>query len=163
MESQLIKLSSKEGQEFQISRKAVELSSLIKNILQDNSPDEVIPLLEVDTRTLEHIIAYLQHCDGTAQPEIEKPIRSNIMKNVTDAWSADYVDNLPLQDLIDLTAAANYLEIASLMDLTCAKIASMCKDKSEEEIFQAFGITETLSEEERQKIMEENKWIEDTL
>jgi len=34
-------------------------------------------------------------------------------------------------------------------------------DKSEEEIFNVFNINETLTEEEKQHLREENKWIED--
>ena len=53
--------------------------------------------------------------------------------------------------------------INSLLDLCCAKIASLCKDKSEEEIFKTFNITENLTDEEKNKIKEENKWIDENL
>ena len=85
------------------------------------------------------------------------------MKNLTDEWSAGFVDKMPLEDLVNLTVAANYMGINSLLDLCCAKIASLCKDKSEEEIFKTFNITETFSEEEKNKIKEENKWIDENL
>ena len=86
-----------------------------------------------------------------------------MLKEVTDEWSANFIEATTLELLVDLTVAANYMEIQCLLDLCCAKIASMCKDKSEEEIFKTFGITETFSEEEKAKIREENKWIEENL
>ena len=36
--------------------------------------------------------------------------------------------------LFELILAANYLDIKSLLDLTCAKVASMIKGKNTEEI-----------------------------
>ena len=85
------------------------------------------------------------------------------MKNLTDEWSANFVDKMPLEDLVNLTVAANCMGINSLLDLCCAKIASLCKDKSEEEIFKTFNITEPFTEEEKNKIKEENKWIDENL
>ena len=48
--------------------------------------------------------------------------------------------------------AANYMGIKSLFDLCCTKVALLCKDKSEEEIFKTLNITETSTEEEKKKI-----------
>ena len=39
-----------------------------------------------------------------------------------------------VQVLFELILAANYLDIKSLLDLTCAKVASMIKGKNTEEI-----------------------------
>jgi S-phase kinase-associated protein 1 len=158
-----VKLRSKEDVEHKISRKAAEVSVLIKNTLQDASIDDPIPLLEVEDKILVKIIEYLNHFNGVAPPEIEKPLKSQVLKEVTDEWSASFIDGMTLEILVDLTVAANYMEIQCLLDLCCAKIASMCKDKSEEEIFKTFGITETFTEEEKAKIREENKWIEENL
>lgn len=158
-----LKLLSKEGKEFTISKKAADLSGLIKNIISDIGPDEVIPLTEVDEKSLEKIIIYLNKWNGEAPPEIDKPLKSSVLKEVTDEWSADFIDELDLENLTNITVSANFMEITPLLDLSCAKLASMCKDKSEDEIFKSFGITETFSEDERMRIREENKWIEENL
>lgn len=163
MESELVKLQSKEGQILTISRKAAELSVLIKNNLIDFSIEQAIPLDEVSEKILGLIIKYLSHYDGVSPAEIEKPLKSNNMKDVTDEFSAGFINELELNDLIDLTVAANFMEIQSLLDLCTAKIASMCKDKSEEEIFKTFGITDQFTEEERAKVKEENQWLEDNI
>jgi len=73
--------------------------------------------------------------------------------------------------------AANYLNIKDLLDLTCAKVASMIKGKSPEQIREMFGIEVSLllnlglffttnqqndfTPEEEAKIREENKWCEE--
>ena len=85
------------------------------------------------------------------------------MKNLTDEWSSNFIDKIPLEDLTNLTVAANYMGINALLDLCCAKVATMCKDKNEDEILKMFKISETFSEEEKNKIKSENKWIEENL
>ena len=85
------------------------------------------------------------------------------MKNVADEWSTSFIDKIILDDLVNLTVAANYMGINSLLDLCCAKLASLCKDKTEEEIYKTFNIPETFTEEEKEKIKQENKWIEENI
>ncbi len=55
------------------------------------------------------------------------------------------------------------MEIQSLLDIVCAKVAIMCKDKTDEEILAMFNIKESFSAEEKEKIREDNKWIEENL
>jgi S-phase kinase-associated protein 1 len=158
-----VKLHPKGGKEFLVSRKAGEMSILIKNNLADFSIDQAIPLDEVNEETCELIVKYLEHYDGKVPDEIDKPLKSNDMKILTDDFSANFVDNLELNKLIDLTTAANFMEIQSLLDLCTAKIATLVKDKTEEEIFKTFGVEDNFTEEERMKVKEENKWLEDNI
>ena len=158
-----IKLVTKDGKEIEITKKAAELSEFLKTAINDYPNEASYPLNEIDEKNAEKIKEYLTHFDGVPPAEIEKPLQSNEMKNLTDEWSAGFVDKISLEDLINLTVAANYMGINSLLDLCCAKIASLCKDKSEEEIFKTFNITENLTDEEKNKIKEENKWIDENL
>ena len=158
-----IKLVTKEGKEIEITKKDAELSELLKSAINDNPKEASFPLNELDEKSGEKIKEYLSHFNGAAPQEIEKPITSNEMKNLTDEWSANYIDKMSMEELVNLTVAANYMGINSLLDLCCAKVASLCKDKSEEEIFKSFNINETFTDEEKNKIKEENKWIEENL
>ena len=163
MEEAAIKLVLKDQKEIEITKKAAELSELLKTAINDYPNETSFPLNEVDEKSGEKIKEFLTHCNGTAPAEIEKPITSNEMKNLTDEWSANFVDKMSTEELANLTVAANYMGINSLLDLCCAKVATLCKDKSDEEIFKNFNINETFSEEEKKKIIEENKWIEENL
>ena len=158
-----IKLITKEGKEIEITKKEAELSELLKAAINDNPKETSFPLNELDEKSAEKIKEYLNHLNGVAPPEIEKPIISNEMKNLTDEWSSNFIDKMSMEELVNLTVAANYMGINCLLDLCCAKIASLCKDKSEEDIFKTFNINETFTEEEKNKIKEENKWIEENL
>ena len=162
-ESKIIKLITKEGKEIEITKEAAELSELLKQTINDFPDEEKFPINEVDEKTAEKVKEYLSHFNGTAPPEIEKPLKSNNMKNVTDEWSANFVDRMSLDDIINLDVAANYMGINSLLDLCSAKIASFFKDKSEEEIMKEFNIKKPFTEEEKNKLKEENKWIEENI
>ncbi len=163
MEPESIKVQSREGKEFTISKAAAELSVLLKSTMQDFEGDVVVPLSEIDEKTTGRIVEYLNNFNGKIPPEIEKPLKSAVMKEITDEWSANFIDAFALEELVDITVASNFMEIQPLLDISCAKIASLIKDKSEEEIFQMFGVTETFTEEEKAKIRDENKWIEENI
>ena len=158
-----IKIITKEGKEFTLSKKSCELSELLKSAINDYPTETSYPLNELDEKNGELIKEFLSHFNGEAPKEIEKPIQSNEMKNLTDEWSSNFIDKIPLEDLTNLTVAANYMGINSLLDLCCAKVATMCKDKNEDEILKMFKISETFNEEEKNKIKSENKWIEENL
>ena len=162
-ESSDIKLILKDGKEISITKKASELSELLKSAINDYPKETSFPLNELDEKNGLLIQEYLTHYNGESPKEIEKPITSNEMKNLTDEWSSTFIDKLSLEDVTNLTVAANYMGINSLLDLCCAKVATLCKDKNEDEIFKMFNITETFSVEEKNKIKNENKWIEENL
>jgi hypothetical protein len=48
-------------------------------------------------------------------------------------WDAKFVD-IEQETLFELILAANYMDVKSLLDLTCAKVASMIKGKTPEQI-----------------------------
>ena len=163
MDESIIKLVTKDGKEIEITKKAAELSELLKAGINEYPNETSFPLNELDEKNAEKIKEFLTHFNGAAPAEIEKPLTSNDMKSLTDEWSAGFVDKMSMEELVNLTVAANYMGINSLLDLCCAKVASLCKDKSEEEIFKTFNITETFTEEEKEMIRKENQWIEDNI
>ena len=162
-EDTTIKLVTKDGKELEITKKQAELSDLLKGAIVDFPNEGSFPLKEVDEKNAEKIKEFLTHFNGVPPKEIEKPLTSNNMKDLTDEWSANFVDKMPIEDLVNLSIASNYLGINSLLDLCCAKMASLCKNKNDEEMYKAFNITEPFTEEEINKVKEENKWIDENL
>lgn len=93
--------------------------------------------------------------------EIEKPLKSANMSEVVSEWDAAFVE-VDQELLFELILAANYMDIKSLLDLTCAKVASMIKGKTPEEIRETFNIANDFTPEEEAQVREENKWCEGT-
>lgn len=132
--------SGENPQRFKIKRDFARQSKLVANILEGDSDATEIQVKQVDGDTLKLITDYLAHHRGKEPAEIAKPIRSVKMeKIVEDTWDAEYINALPKRSLFQLILGANYMDCKSLLHLGCAKVATMIKGKSPEEIKQILG------------------------
>ena len=61
-------------------------------------------------------------------------------------------------NLLYYPQAANYLNIKSLLDLTCQTVADMIKGKTPEEIRKTFNIKNDFTPEEEEEVRRENQW-----
>lgn len=157
----MVKLKSSQGDLFVVEREVAFLSNLLRSMIEDAGLDEEIPLPNVRSSILQKVIDYCkQHADA-APEEIQKPLKSHVLSEcgVSD-WDSEFV-SVEQEILFELILAANYLDIKPLLDLTCAKVASMIKGKTPEEIRQQFNISNDFSPEEEAQVREENKWCED--
>ena len=93
-----IKIIVKEGKEITLSKKASELSELLKGAMNEYPNETSFPLNELDEKNGELIKEYLTHFNGESPKEIEKPITSNEMKNLTDEWSSNFIDKLSVEE-----------------------------------------------------------------
>jgi S-phase kinase-associated protein 1 len=63
--------------------------------------------------------------------------------------------NFPnLEEVYDIIAAANYLDVPNLVELGCAKVGSLMKNKTIPELRQMFKITNDFTPEEEKTILE---------
>jgi len=83
------------------------------------------------------------------------------MHDVIGAPYAKFVDDLDQEMLFELVLAANYMDIKPLLDLTCAKIATMIKGKTPEEIRKAFNIRNDFTPEEEELVRQEDSWCQE--
>ena len=88
----------------------------------EEEEDELeIPLPLVKEDVLKKVIEFLKRYEVDPMKEIEKPLKSDSMVDVVGTWYANYVD-VDQTSLFDLIQAANYMDIKSLLDLTCVKV-----------------------------------------
>ena len=157
----LVKLMTSDGELVEVSRECAEASVLIKGIIDDSGIEDDIPLPQVKKAILDKIVVYCQYITTNAAPEIEKPLRSNQLSDVVNEWYADYV-NVEQELLFELILAANFLDIKSLLELCCAKVASVIKGMTIPEIRDYFHIENDFTPEEEAQIMDENRWAEES-
>jgi S-phase kinase-associated protein 1 len=159
--AEMIKLKSSQGDLFIVEKDVCMMSNLLKNMIEDTGSDEEIPLPNVKSGVLQKVIDYCKHHKDSPAEEIQKPLKSHLLLEcgVSD-WDHDFV-SIEQEVLFELILAANYLDIKCLLDLTCAKVASMIKGKTPEEIRQQFNISNDFTPEEEAQVREENKWCED--
>jgi len=128
----------------------------------------VIPLPNVNARTLKYVVQYIMHHHNNKAEPIEKPLKGKV-DDVISEWDKQFLytdlvksgDEKQHELLIEVIMAANFLNIKDLLDLTCACVASMIKGKTPEQIRALFNIENDFTPEEEEKIREENRWCEE--
>lgn len=153
-------LVSQEHDKYPVPTKVAVMSELVKTMSEGDAEEKEIPLPNVKGEVLKKVVQYMKyHADNPAK-SIEKPLKSPNMAEVVSQWDADFVD-VDQELLFELILAANYMDIKPLLDLTCAKVASMIKGKSPEQIRKTFNIHNDFTPEEEEAVRAENKWAEE--
>ena len=137
------------------------MSTFIKNMVDDTGDiDDEIPLPNVNSAILSKVIEYCQYHKDNPPEGLEKPLKStNLLECGASAWDVDYVDNKQ-EVLFLLILAANYLDIKSLLDLTCAKVAAMIRGKTAEEVRRQLNIVNDFTPEEEAHVRYDNPWCD---
>ncbi|CAE7367978.1 sconC [Symbiodinium sp. KB8] len=157
-----ITLSSQEGTRFEVPLRVANMSKLVETMTEDGDTEEEVPLMDVKASVLEKVIQFCTHHADPANafPDIEKPLKTANLAEVVPQWDASFVE-VEQEMLFELILAANYLDIKPLLDLTCAKVATMMKGKTPEEIRKVFNIKNDFTPEEEAQVREENRWCEE--
>ncbi|KAL1316011.1 hypothetical protein HN51_000670 [Arachis hypogaea] len=146
-----ITLKSSDGEAFEVDEAVALESQTIKHMIEDDCADSGIPLPNVTSKILAKVIEYCKKHVEAANAE-ERPNEEDLK-----TWDADFV-KVDQATLFDLILAANYLNIKSLLDLTCQTVADMIKGKTPEEIRKTFNIKNDFTPEEEEEVRRENQW-----
>ncbi|CAL1410229.1 unnamed protein product [Linum trigynum] len=149
-------LRSSDGETFEVEEAVAVESQTIKHMIEDDCADSEIPLPNVTSAILAKVIEYCRkHVESGADKEKDKLTTSP--DEALKTWDADFV-KVDQNTLFDLILAANYLNIKSLLDLTCQTVADMIKGKTPEEIRKTFNIKNDFTPEEEEEVRRENQW-----
>jgi len=140
-EEQMLKLISSDGKVFELPKNVALQSVLVKTMSEGDKEAQDIPLPNVNSIVLDKVVQYLMHHVNNPAREIEKPLKSSDMKQVVSTWDAEFVD-VDQTLLFEIIVASNYMDIKPLLDLCCAKVASMMKGKTASAIRRTFGLPE---------------------
>ncbi|KAL2512830.1 SKP1-like protein 1A [Abeliophyllum distichum] len=150
-----ITLRSSDGEVFEVEEVVALESQTIKHMVEDDCADNVIPLPNVTGKILSKIIEYCKKHVEAASAKADDKVSAN--DDDLKAFDADFV-KVDQGTLFDLILAANYLNIKSLLDLTCQTVADMIKGKTPEEIRKIFNIKNDFTPEEEEEVRRENQW-----
>lgn len=158
------------GKCYVIARNVAMMSGVLKDLLEDKSEGEEIeiPLANIDGKTLATIMMYVNYFVDNAPARIPKPMSEPIRSYLSE-WEKKFLDNYLLcngketehQVLINVLSAAHYLNIPSLISLSCASVADMMKNKTTEQIRNLFHIENDFTPEEEEQIKKDTKWCDD--
>jgi len=152
--SDIVTLVSQEKTAFRVQKKAALQSNLVRTALEDDKDAKEVALVHIAAPIVEKCIVYMQYHVDVPPRKIESPLKSSNMKELVDRFDAKFVDDIDLDTLMKLLLAANYMDIKSLLELICAKVASMMKGKTAPQIRKAFNIREEFTPEEYEEIKE---------
>ncbi|KAM7256527.1 hypothetical protein ACFE04_012268 [Oxalis oulophora] len=147
----IMKLKTSDNQIFDVEQSImVNQSQLLTNMAEDGYIKGEIPLQNVDGRILAKVIEW---CKKHAK--VEKRLEKEEIE--IKKWEDSFV-KLDQPTLFPLIMAANYLEIESLLDRLCEKVASMIDGKNPEEIRNKFNIKNDFTPREEAALRKENAW-----
>lgn len=154
---------SKEGDAFPVPAKVARMSELVKETLGDDDDEEAedqtreIPLPNVSTDVLKKVIEFCSHYQLEEEmTPIQTPLRSPKLDELVQEWYAGFV-HVPRNMLFDLVAAANFMDIKPLLDLTCLAVSILIKGKSATELREMFNLSADFSTEEEAQVNRENQ------
>ena len=156
----MITVLTSDSVKIEIPLHLAEYSKTIKNTLEDGESEDAIPLPTISEKVMRKIIEFLNYLEENPEPTISKPITTGDIHDFTEQWYADFINLDDHQFVFDIITASNFLDLKSLLDLGCAKIATLLKVREAPEIRELFGIENDFTPEEEQKIIEENEWAQ---
>ncbi|XP_006658844.1 SKP1-like protein 11 [Oryza brachyantha] len=145
-------LESNDDELIKVRDASARLSDTLGELIEVASAVDIIPLPEVDSKTLKTLIEYCdRHADDKSDTDEEK---KELRK-----WDEAFVGELDKDRdaLLDVVMASSYLNISGLLDITCQKVAGTLKGKTPEEMPAAFNIENDFTEEDLEEIRQENE------
>lgn len=164
----------------------IDIVSSLGTMLEDlgideaNSEDEVVPLPNVNSAILRKVIQFCTyHKDDPVPSSTDDDENKEKRTDDITSWDADFLKVInsiffshPSQftilnfqvdqgTLFELILAANYLDIRSLLDVTCKTVANMIKGKTPDEIRKTFNIKNDFTPAEEEQVRKENTWCEE--
>lgn len=168
--AQVARLTNTKGESVEIPIIDLAESGFIRAAFETEIDDEgeseafeiLIPNNRATIAALQDIAAYcaIYNTAGTV-PEIEKPVKSSDMAVVAGEVHGSFIEAIKLdrenynKRIFDLIEVANFMELIPLMNLACAAVASLMKDKPNEEIETMFG-RPPMTKKDEEEIMKEH-------
>jgi len=158
----VINLIASDGREFHLlwDNAVIKHCKYLQLLSKRIVGSDVLEFPEIQGSSLEKLVEFCSLLNVVPMGEIEKPLRSPNLKDVVPEVYADFTD-IEQDVLFQLIMLANQFDCPQLLDLTSAKVASMIKGKTPEEIRQTFNIVNDFTPEEEAQVREENRWCEE--
>lgn len=126
--------SKDDGQKFEVPLSIAKISSFVSDSLEpeddgDDPPATVeLPVPNVTAEVLEKVVAFMKKYHEEPMKPIQTPLRSNSLSDLVQEWYSEFV-KVPRNLLFDMVAAANFMDIKPLLDLTCLATSILIKGK----------------------------------
>ncbi len=140
-------------------------SNTLANLLQDAPLDEDEPVCfdRITTAAMRKVIEFAKLAEQHKCPDLPQKLEERVRVQLFD-WQIEWMNTLKefredkdvMTLVADVLAAANYLDIPSLIFVTQKLGSELLRGKDMREICQTCGIKEKSTKEQREIIMNEN-------
>ncbi|XP_015069421.1 SKP1-like protein 1A [Solanum pennellii] len=144
--TKFLNLKTCDGKEFVLDETIAVRSETIKNMVEDNCVSNVIPLPNVDSKTMTKIIEYWKK-------HLEEDVSKDLLMEFDKAFVKVHHSILHV-----LILAANFLNDKEILYMMCQEVADRIKGKTPEEVRKEFDIKNDFTPEEEEEIRKENVW-----
>jgi hypothetical protein len=153
----MVQLKTTDNKIYDVPKDILAKSKLLSGLIEDYEVDgiisEDISLCEVNNENLELILEYLKHYKNDEPKEIPKPFPERTDEDffrgiLDDDWTYNFLTKLNIEQAINLTNAAYYLQIDGLINILAAKLAHEMCNCEIEEARRKFGIECDMTEEQ---------------
>lgn len=154
LESQ-VKLKSSDGKRFTLTHSEASCSNTLRTMIESyqnehNTSADVISLPSVRGDILAKVVSWCKMHPYSEPTDAESD-------ELTD-WDKHFLGSFPEEDLFRLMHAANYLNVETLLDACCRKVAKFWEGKKVEEIRKMYSIENDFpADEEHQMLMESKR------
>ena len=133
---------------MEISESIAKMSIVWNEIIEEDSSDDDTGLdcPNTSVATLKNVFKFCKHHKVEPLVEIDVKGRKTLEENISQQWYLDFINEFieNKDELFSLTAAANFLNIPSLLSLSVLALCSSINNKSEDEIRAVFNITKPM-------------------
>ena len=145
-------ISEKDGLEILTDTFSASGSNLLKTLIEEYGEESTkkITIPEIKGELLLMIVKYLEHLKDNPFHEIPKPLKNYDLKEYISEWEFEFLTQFDdkIYNLFELINASDYLDIRSLLELACAKAATIVKDYDKERFIEVFQIEQDMTEED---------------
>ena len=128
---------------FEVPKVVARMSKVIADQIGEEDDDEEegdFPCPKVPGDILKMVVDYCTHYQTEEMVKIETSLQGETVQEIVKpSWYADFCE-VEREVLFQLVAAANFLNIEPLLDLTCLAVSVSIKGKSIEELRQIFNL-----------------------
>lgn len=152
-----IQFSTSDGEIVSADPQITLYSSTIRDAVNFNSPNEIIPLPSIDSMILRKILQWIdfhRNIASMADGQVDSD-NANI-----STWEYDFL-SVDTPVLFQLAEAADYLAMDGLCEMVSSILADMIRGKSPADVRRTFNIRVDVDPYEDHKIQLENVWAED--
>ncbi|KJH44945.1 Skp1 family, dimerization domain protein [Dictyocaulus viviparus] len=149
------RVQTKDNEICEVPASVLGMSKLITTMLEDlnlQDDDTPIPIPNVNANVFKKVVLW---CEKHMYVDDE----SNL-PYILEQWDDEFF-NIDHPMLFEIITAANYLDIPTLLDDGCKRVAQKMRGKTPEEIRKMFNIVNDFTPEEEEEIRRENAWCEE--